>query len=292
MPNKPIPFKFSLFPGDLINALAGIKEICTRMETTAEIFLGLDVEWKVSEIIAKGRKSKSTLTKETLDMLSPLLLSQKYISKVRDINEEHSEYFNKWAEAFQQMDDFEFAAKWYAKNQGKLIDLDKHQTYPISMPYGNIFRWNFYVYPDMTCDLSKPWLDVEVDDFIPQNAIIVNRTERAINPTISYSFLKKYEKRIIFAGHREEWEIFRLQFNLDIPRLIIKDFYELASVIRSAKLFIGNQSLCFSIAEAVKVPRILETCQYLPNVIPCGKDAYDFYFQQPFEYMVDQLANQ
>jgi len=292
MPNKPIPFKFSLFPGDLINAMAGIKEICTRLNTTAEIFLGLDVEWKVSEIIAKGRKSKSTLTKETLDMLSPLLLSQKYISKVRDINEEHSEYFKKWIDAFQNMDDFEYAAKWYAQNQGSLIDLDKHQTYPISMPYGNIFRWNFYVYPDMTCDLSQPWLDVEVDDFVPHDAIIVNRTERAINPTISYAFLKKYEKRIIFAGHKEEWIIFCQQFNLNIPRLIIKDFYELASVIRSAKLFIGNQSLCFSIAEAVKVPRILETCQYLPNVIPCGKDAYDFYFQQPFEYMVDKLANQ
>jgi hypothetical protein len=72
----------------------------------------------------------------------------------------------------------------------------------------------------------------------------------------------------------------------DIPNLEIydcKDFLEMAQIIKSSKLFIGNMSVAYPIAEALKVPRLLEGCPYFPIVQPIGENAYDFYFQEHFE---------
>ena len=53
----------------------------------------------------------------------------------------------------------------------------------------------------------------------------------------------------------------------------------------------GNASVCYQIAEALKVPRILETFPMMPNVVPMGKDGYDFYAQSACEYYFDKLLN-
>jgi ADP-heptose:LPS heptosyltransferase len=66
----------------------------------------------------------------------------------------------------------------------------------------------------------------------------------------------------------------------------VKDFKELACVIASSKLFIGNQSFCFSLAEAMKSPRILEVSPKYPNVITAGPHGYDFMDNQCFEQLV------
>lgn len=289
MQNKPLRFKFSLLPGDLINGLAGIRQVCEKYQTTAELYLGLDIEWNMSGPIAEGRESKVTLTQNSMEMLSPLLLSQSYISKVDSLEAYYPEEYHKWCDAFHHFADFDYAARWYMDNPSPLIDLDKHHVMPIGLPYGNIFRWNFYCYPDMTCDLSKPWLDIEVNDLIPPDTIIINRTLRSHN-NLDYSFLKKYESRLLFAGLPAEWVAFREQFNLTLPLLDIKNFMQLAVAIRSCSFFIGNQSLCFSLAEAMKVPRVLEVCKYLPNVIPSGPDAYDVRFQSALEWCVNELS--
>lgn len=291
MPNKTIPFKFSLLPGDLINALPGMKEVCTRMNRTAEIYLGLDIAWAMSDEVSQGRESNVTLTQKSMDMLKPLLLSQPWITKVESLQEAYPEKYEAWCEAFKNCADFVYAAKWYKDHPDAMIDLDRHHLTPMSLQYSNIFRWNFYVYADMTCDLSKRWLDIPVNDHMPPETIIINRTERCQNPTISYSFLKKYEDRLLFAGHRHEWATFCTKFDLKIPLLTVNNFLELAIAIRSCSFFIGNQSLCFSLAEAMKVPRILEVCSYLPNVIPCGEKAYDFFFQSNLQMFVEDLAN-
>lgn len=290
MPNRPIKFKFSLLQGDLINALAGIRHVCERERTTAEIYLGLNIEWRMSEDISKGRESHITLTEKTMEMLRPLLLNQSYISKVDSLEAVYPEEYHKWIGAFKYFSDFDYAARWYMENPSALVDLDKHHVMPIGLPYGSIFRWNWYCYPDMTCDLSKPWLFVEPNELIPSDAIIVNRTERAQNQSLSYSFLKEYEKRLFFVGLDQEYKKFCSDWDLNIGHLIVKDFLELASIIRSAKCFIGNQSLCFSLAEALKVPRVLEVCPYLPNVIPTGEWGFDIYFQSTLEWSIKELA--
>ena len=69
-----------------------------------------------------------------------------------------------------------------------------------------------------------------------------------------------------------------------------KDFLELASIIKNSKVFIGNLSFGYAIAEALKVPRLLESAPDFPLVYPNGSDGYDFYFQSHFEYLVKKLA--
>ena len=66
----------------------------------------------------------------------------------------------------------------------------------------------------------------------------------------------------------------------------VKDFLEMASVIAGAKLFIGNQSFPFSLAEALKVNRLLEVHFQCPNVTVYGDKGFDFCFQPQFEELV------
>jgi len=281
-------FKFSLLSGDLINALAGIKAVCKKYNKKANIYLGLDIEWKMSDVIAAGRQSKITLTESSMAMIKPLLLSQPYINSVESLQVAMPDLYDKWIDTFKGIDSYEKAAEYYKSEQ--IIDLDKHHLFPIGIPNGNIFRWNFFCYPDMACDLSKPWLNIEPDEFIPENAIVINRTFRARNESIDYKFLKKYSDRLYFVGTYEEHHDFCDRFGLSIFMIETDDHLQLAKVIRSCSFFIGNQSLCFSLAEAMKIPRVLEVCDYLPNVIPCGEHAYDFRFQHPLEYYVKHLA--
>ena len=60
-------------------------------------------------------------------------------------------------------------------------------------------------------------------------------------------------------------------------------------IIKNAKLFIGNLSFGYALAEAIKVPRLLESAPNFPLVYPNGKNAYDFYFQSHFEDLVEKL---
>jgi len=68
--------------------------------------------------------------------------------------------------------------------------------------------------------------------------------------------------------------------------LEINDFHQLAALISGSRLFIGNQSFPFAIAEALKVNRLLEVYYNAPNVIVAGRNGYDFCFQKQFEYLV------
>ena len=72
----------------------------------------------------------------------------------------------------------------------------------------------------------------------------------------------------------------------------VTNFLEMAGIINSCKLFIGNQSFPFSIAEALKVTRLLESYYRVPNVIVEGPGGNDFLYQPQFEYAVRRLYEQ
>ena len=121
------------------------------------------------------------------------------------------------------------------------------------------------------------------------NRIVIQRTFRFRNIYINYEFIKNYESAL-FVGIKEEYDDLKKQ----IPNLEFyepKDFLEIAQIIKSSKFFIGNQSVCYPIAEALKVPRLLEASPEYPVVQPVGKDAFDFYFQPHFEKWFDYLYN-
>lgn len=281
-------FKFSQFPGDLINFLPGIKHVCERDHTQAIIYIGININWQ--SIGQLTRKSPSTISPETFESLKPLLLSQPYIAQVLSWEEAFPEDYKKWCEFFKILRSPKEMITWHNENFKAYVDLDKIYLTPTNIPYGNIHRWPWYCYPDMACDLSKPWLEIEPDDSL-EDTIVVNRTMRSRNESISYKFL--YGHKVAFVGHLDEYEAFMAENELpDLLYCGTRNILELAIAIRSCKFFIGNQSLCFALAEAMKVPRILETCSYLPNVIPCAEKAYDVYFQSALEYYFNQLNDE
>lgn len=172
------------------------------------------------------------------------------------------------------------------------INLDVIRETFVGMPNSSISRWYFYVYPDLACDLSIPWLTVpDNDKDLASGKIIVNRTQRYQNPLISYSFLKEYENDLLFAGTKDEHLIFSSQWGLSLPYLEVKNFLELAQAIKQCKVFLGNQSQAYQLAEGQKTTRVLEICYFAPNVIPFGANGYDFFGQKSLEYYVKTLFN-
>ena len=69
----------------------------------------------------------------------------------------------------------------------------------------------------------------------------------------------------------------------------VNDFLEMASIISGCRLFVGNQSFPFALAEALKANRLLEVSVVCPDVCVSGENGQQFYFQEHFEYLVKKL---
>ena len=104
--------------------------------------------------------------------------------------------------------------------------------------------------------------------------IVVSRTMKRHNTSFDWRMLEKYNRNIVFVGFKNEYNAFHKEVGFDVMFMQCSDGFELASVINGAKLFIGNQSFAFSIAEGLKKPRILEVDLSIPNCTPSGKDGY------------------
>jgi len=164
------------------------------------------------------------------------------------------------------------------------IDLNFFRELPINFNIDSV-RW----YSQLTgCfpDLSKNYLEVPTHKNY-KNYIVIMRSLRRQNKFINYSFLNSYNK-LIFIGLKGEFESLKEQVN-NLEFFDSKDFLELASIIKNAKIFIGNLSFGYAMAEAIKVPRLLESGPDFPLVYPNGNDGYDFYFQSHFEDLVKKL---
>jgi hypothetical protein len=243
-------FKHAGNPGDLIHALPTVLALQSHLPNHFYLHLG-----------QKGGDTKHplggvTLNQKIAEMLIPLLEAQPYFDKVGIYENQPIDY-----------------------------NLDLFRELPLNLYAGDISRWYFYVF-NVNYDLSKPWLSVSPDNQY-NNAIVWARSERYFNPHFDYSFLKKY-KSVIFVGIEQEYK----RMKAVVPNLVwqpVNNFLEMAQIIAGAKLFIGNQSLPYSLAEAMKVPRILEGCYYAPTVVIHGENGYDAYFQKNLEAKVQEL---
>jgi hypothetical protein len=239
--------------GDLVYALPVIKELSKNHKCN----LYIRSNKVMSFFYYKHPAGKVYIDDRILSLFLPVLKNQNYIN----IAEKYSE---------QEID----------------IDLDLFRKLPVNILY-NSPRWYFHIC-GIQVDLSKPYMDVLPHPKL-KNKIVIHRTFRYRNNFINYKFLSSYGE-IIFVGIKEEYE----DLKKDIPNLILydcKDYLEMASIIKSCRFFIGNQSVAYPIAEALKVPRILEACPYFPVVQPVGDDAFDFYYQPHFEKWCNYLNN-
>lgn len=270
--------------GDLIASLASIKSLYQKTGKKVFYFQQLDVKadyYSGAVHPTKDANGEQVMcNSKMLEMIKPLLLAQEYIFDV---------------EAY--------------TGQAINIDLDViRQQIFVNLPNGALQSWLMLAYWDLAYDLSTSWIDVpEVDistcrlsypnlvtETMPldlnnlKNMAIVNFTERYRNAHLQYFFLENYQNNLIFSGTEDEYNIFCSRWNLNIPRLIVVDFLQLAAILKKTKFMIGCQSFCWNLAESLKTPRILELCQYATNCQPFyGKDSYGYYHQPAIKYYVD-----
>lgn len=252
--------------GDVWAALPAVRENCRKYKKKAILYLQNERDtWYYEGAVhptvnAEGKMVM--LNKKMIDMMIPLLMAQPYI---------------------------QLAKMW--ESEPINCNLNEIRETNVGMPNFCISRWYFYKWPDLTCDLSEKWLTVpDSKKNLAKDKIIITRTERYTHPDISYNFLQKYQKDILFCGTDLEFVIFQHRFNLlKIGRLEINNFLELAQALKQCKFHISNQTQAFQLSQGLKIPRIVELCKFAPNVIAVGKNAHDTLSQDGMEYAFHKL---
>lgn len=239
--------------GDIIYALPALYELSKK--GSANLFLKSNQPGVYKEFHPLG---DVMLNDKMIDMLIPLLEYQPQIALCKKYENELLDY-----------------------------DLDIFRKFSFMLDRGSITKWYFNVF-GISADTSKPWLIAPKEEQY-KDSIIVSRSHRYRAPFITYNFLNKY-KNVCFIGVPEEYNDIKKEVP-NIKHLPVNDFLQMATIINSCKLFIGNQSFPFSIAEGLKVNRLLEVFYKCPNVIVEGMGANDFMYQPQFEYSVERLLN-
>lgn len=259
-----LTYKHSFNSGDLVTVLPGIRNLWKKTGKKAIIYQRLDMPADYGHNDNHPIKSDDgrmvCMNMKMFKLLQPLIQNQEYVER-----------FEVW--------------------HGESVDFDFDLTRINSrmpLPGGSIHHWPFLIFPQLECELSEPWIDVHKQNAY-RNLIIVNRTERYQNPYIDYFFLKDYQHNILFAGLGSERDIFCEKYGLNIGLLSFGNFFDLASIMKSARCFIGNQSMCWHIADAMKIPRILEVCTEYPNTFPTGANGNSFVVQNALEYQFQEL---
>lgn len=261
-------------PGDMIAAMGAIKKYHDVTKTKSIVYQS------INQLAAYYQGATHPTVNEQgqnvccnmpmFEMLKPLVESQEYI---------HS----------------------FEPYSGQPYDLDfntiRGKTF-VNLPHGAIQAWLIYAFPDLAFDISKPWITLNDDcpDHIYQQVkgkIVLNFTERYRNTLTDYFFMQPFVPELIFAGTETEHFMFCNKWNLNIPRLQVNNFLELAYALKEARFLLANQSMNWNLAEAMKTPRIVEVCQYAQNCQPMvGEDSYGFFHQAGAEYYFRKMYNE
>ena len=251
--NNKISFLHYGHLGDIINSLPVIKKISEKKE--CHLYIQKDKKIPKHVISKDHPFGQVYLSEQSILKMLPLLKKQKFLNEVEIYSD-------------QKID----------------IDLNFFRDLPINFNIDSV-RWYFHltgVFPN----LSETYLITDkVEKY--KDYIVIMRSLRRQNNQIDYSFLDSY-KNIIFLGLKDEYIDLKKKIR-KLEHYDSKDFLELASILKSARLFIGNLSFGYALAEALKIPRLLESGPNFPLVYPNGPKAYDFYFQNHFEVLVKQL---
>jgi len=242
-----INFLHSGHIGDLIYSLPVIKKLSETK--TCNLYINLNKEHHLDMYSNTHIAGKVFINKKIYDKLLPLLKNQKYLNKV-DVFENQKIHvnFDLWRDVFQNI------------------------TFPSERLYFHL--------TGVQTDLSQKYLSAhDVDGF--KDKITMVRTLRWNNFHINYDALRDVDN-IVFLGLKNEYDNLKTL----IPKLNfheVKDFLEMASIINSSAFFIGNQTFPYSLAEGLKIPRLLEIYPEFAVVHPKGENAKGFYFKNEFE---------
>ena len=260
--------------GDVIAIMPAIKKYWQVVKRRVQILQLIDMPGAyypgASHPTRSADGTQVTMNNDMLEMIKPLVESQPYIHSI-------------------------------VPYMGQKVDLNfdviRGQT-DVGMPNGMIQSWIIYAFPDLDYDLSTTWIDLPEVKNHPvkkqvNNKIIINFTERYRNPLIDYFFLQNYSPDLIFAGTDREHFLFCNRWNLNIPRLEVKNFLEYAYALKYSRFILCNQSAGWNLSTALGTKRILEVCKYAPNCAPfIGPNSKGFFYQVGCEYYFRKFYNE
>lgn len=241
--------------GDVIYSLSVLYELSKQRNAKIVYYIHLD---QPSTFTDKTHPVGAVMmNKKMFELSYPLLKSQPYIHDVIAIE----------------------------KNESMIVDydLDLFRKDHKNLSAADIKTWISVSYPELRADLCEQCLFVEP---IPNNYIIINRSQRYNAPLIDYTILED-KGNCMFVGVESEYKVMRA-IAPSIEWLQVEDFKQLAGYISGCLLFIGNQSMPFAIAEQLKVKRILEQYYGCPNVLPHGGEHFTFQTQKQFENIINK----
>lgn len=283
---QPWGFKHFANLGDLIASMPALKSFNEQTKRKAILYQQINVEghyFNGAVHPTTDEKGTQVMCNQTMfDMIKPLIVAQDYIHDMQVYN-----------------------------GQALNVNFDVIRSeVNVNMPYGAIQQWIFMAYPDLAFDLSRQWIEVgEVDisdcgfiysqlptSMLPieniDKKVIINFTERYRNAAINYFFLRNCQNFLVFAGTSKEHQLFCQTWEIDIPRLHVNNFLQLAYILKKAKFLLSNQSFLWNLSESIKSPRLLEYCSHAPNCQSfIGKNSFAFYKQAALEYYFKVLYN-
>lgn len=188
-----------------------------------------------------GIPTKKFTSETPINMVRPLLEAQPYIEKVLVWNGETVTY-----------------------------DLDQFRSKGMNLAKTNLAEAHckaFGVDPDV---ISYQWIFNVRPKRIGNTRYIFHRSARYHNPSFTNHYwphyVSMYGNFALFVGIPDEYKAFVSAFNCShVPFHQVNNFLELAELIQGSDLFIGNQSMPFSIAEGLHAKSILEANDQNPN---------------------------
>jgi len=224
--------------GDIIYSLPTVKELGAK-----HYIINLN-----SDPAIGGRG----ITFDVAKALAPLLLAQPYIERVTIVR---CNVFLEYLDPDQPMEGID-----YILDRFRLQDPDKHH-----LAISHAMAFGIHV------NLYEKWLYVGVEEKIKDYVVVaLTPRYRSLPREFWIKVLSGLDNIILLGIPRE----FYCMAGINGDFVTCNDFLEMAKIINGSKLFIGNPSLPYAIAEGLKVPRLVELPYQPRNAYPIGENGY------------------
>lgn len=240
-------FKHSGRLGDIVYALPLIQQMAFEVGNPVELFIPSDTPSRLGGgVFHPG--GDWMVSRGLFGFIEPLLAVQPYLRKVH----------------------FVPAAQVPTGH----IDLDQFKHSGINLKAGLIQGWYRKTF-GVAFSMESPWLAVPSHLCPPTEQrqtfdVLMGRTTRFCNTAINYSFLDDFG-RVGFIGLPFEYEDFVQRHGLKrVEHVPVANALELAKTMLTCRVYVGNQSVNFALADGLKVTRALEAFEPAPVACPVG----------------------